>query len=52
MVAALKAPDLRAQLRDSGTTPAPSSPQQFETYMRDEIMRWRTIIREKGLTGE
>ena len=52
MVAALKAPDLRAQLRDSGTTPAPSSPQQFETYMRDEIMRWRSIIREKGLTGE
>jgi tripartite-type tricarboxylate transporter receptor subunit TctC len=52
MVAALKAPDLRAQLRDSGTTPAPSSPEQFETYMRDEIMRWRTIIREKGLTGE
>ena len=52
MVAALKAPDLRAQFRDSGTTPAPSSPQQFETYMRDEIMRWRTIIREKGLTGE
>jgi len=52
MVAALKAPDLRAQLRDFGTTPAPSSPQQFETYMRDEIMRWRTIIREKGLTGE
>ena len=52
VAAALKAPDLRAQLRDSGTTPAPSSPQQFETYMRDEIMRWRTIIREKGLTGE
>jgi len=52
VAAALKAPDLRAQLRESGTTPAPSSPQQFETYMRDEIMRWRTIIREKGLTGE
>jgi tripartite-type tricarboxylate transporter receptor subunit TctC len=52
MVAALRAPDLRAQLRDSGTTPAPSSPEQFEAYMRDEIMRWRTIIREKGLKGE
>ena len=52
MVAALKAPDLRAQLRDSGTTPAPSSPAQFDTYMREEIVRWRAVIRDKGLTGE
>ncbi len=52
MVAALQAPDLREQLRDSGTTPAPSSPQQFETYMRAEIARWRAVIRDKGLTGE
>lgn len=52
MVAALKDPGLRAQLRESGTTPEPSSPQQFETYMRDEIARWRAVIRDKGLTGE
>jgi tripartite-type tricarboxylate transporter receptor subunit TctC len=52
MVAALKAPDLRDQLRESGTTPEPSSPQQFDAYMRDEIARWRTVIRDKGLTGE
>jgi len=52
MVAALKAPDLRDQLRDSGTTPAPSSPQQFDAYMREEIARWRAVIRDEGLTGE
>ena len=52
MVAALKDPGLRAQLREAGTTPAPSAPAQFETYMRDEIARWRKIIGEKGLTGE
>ena len=52
MVAALKAPDLREQLRDVGTTPAPSSPQQFDAYMREEIARWRAVIRDKGLTGE
>jgi tripartite-type tricarboxylate transporter receptor subunit TctC len=52
MVAALKAPDLREQLRDSGTTPAPSSPQHFDAYMREEIARWRAIISEKGLKGE
>jgi tripartite-type tricarboxylate transporter receptor subunit TctC len=52
MVAALKAPDLRAQLRESGTTPAPSSPAEFEATMSEEIARWRTVIRDKGLTGE
>jgi tripartite-type tricarboxylate transporter receptor subunit TctC len=52
MVAALKAPDLRERLRDTGTTPAPSSPQQFDVYMRKEIARWRAVIRDKGLTGE
>jgi tripartite-type tricarboxylate transporter receptor subunit TctC len=52
MVAALNAPDLRDRLRESGTTPAPSSPQQFDAYMREEIARWRTVIRDKGLTGE
>jgi tripartite-type tricarboxylate transporter receptor subunit TctC len=52
MVAALNAPDLREQLRDAGTTPAPSSPAQFDAYMRDEIARWRAVIHDKGLTGE
>jgi tripartite-type tricarboxylate transporter receptor subunit TctC len=52
MVAALKAPDLRAQLRESGTTPAPSSAAQFDAYMREEIARWRAVIGDKGLTGE
>jgi tripartite-type tricarboxylate transporter receptor subunit TctC len=52
MVAALKAPDLRDQLRDAGTTPAPSSAAQFDATMREEIARWRAVIRDKGLTGE
>jgi len=52
MVAALKQPDLRAQLREAGTTPAPSSPEVFETYLREEIARWRTVIRDKGLKVE
>jgi tripartite-type tricarboxylate transporter receptor subunit TctC len=42
----------RNQLREAGTTPAPSSPQQFDAYMREEIARWRAVIRDKGLTGE
>ena len=52
MVAALKQPDLRAQLREAGTTPAPSSPEEFEAYLREEIARWRAIIRDRGLKVE
>jgi tripartite-type tricarboxylate transporter receptor subunit TctC len=52
MVAALKAPDLRDQLRDAGTSPAPSSAAQFDATMREEIARWRAVIRDKGLAGE
>jgi tripartite-type tricarboxylate transporter receptor subunit TctC len=52
MVAALDDPGLRQRLRDSGTTPAPSSPQEFGAYLREEIARWGAVIKEKGLKGE
>ena len=52
LVAALNDPELRERLRDIGTTPAPSSPEEFGDYMRAEIARWGKVIREKGLTGE
>jgi len=52
MVAALDSDDLRMRLHKTGTTATPSSPQQFDQYLRDEIARWGKVIREKGLKGE
>jgi tripartite-type tricarboxylate transporter receptor subunit TctC len=52
LVAALEEPDLRARLREAGITPAPSSPEEFEAYLHEEIARWRTMIRDKGLKVE
>jgi tripartite-type tricarboxylate transporter receptor subunit TctC len=52
MVAALNDPELRQRLRDSGTTPAPSSPEEFGAYLREEIAHWASVIKEKGLKGE
>jgi len=52
LVAALNDPGLRARLHESGITPAPSSPVEFGDYLREEIARWATVIKEKGLTGE
>jgi tripartite-type tricarboxylate transporter receptor subunit TctC len=52
MVAALNTAELRERLRDIGTTPAPSSPEVFGAYLREEIGRWSAVIKEKGLKGE
>jgi tripartite-type tricarboxylate transporter receptor subunit TctC len=52
LVAALNDPGLQARLRESGTTPAPSSPEAFGAYLREEISRWAAVIKEKGLKGE
>jgi tripartite-type tricarboxylate transporter receptor subunit TctC len=52
MVVALNDPELRQKLRDIGTTPAPSSPEEFGNYLRGEITRWGAVIRDKGLKGE
>jgi tripartite-type tricarboxylate transporter receptor subunit TctC len=52
MVAALNDPGLRERMRDAGTTPAPSSPEEFGNYLREEIAHWGKVIKEKGLKGE
>jgi tripartite-type tricarboxylate transporter receptor subunit TctC len=52
LVAALNDPGLRARLHESGITPAPSSAGEFGDYLREEISRWATVIKEKGLKGE
>jgi tripartite-type tricarboxylate transporter receptor subunit TctC len=52
MVAALHDDDLGRRLRDAGTTPVPSSPEEFSKYLREEIVRWGKVIREKGIKGE
>jgi tripartite-type tricarboxylate transporter receptor subunit TctC len=52
LVAALDDPQLRARLRNSGTTPAPSTPEAFANYLRDEIARWGQVIRDHGIKGE
>jgi tripartite-type tricarboxylate transporter receptor subunit TctC len=52
LVAVLNDEGLRERLRNAGTTPAPSSPQEFENYLREEIARWGKLIRDKGIKGD
>ncbi len=52
LVAALNDADLRERLHNAGTTPAPSSPEEFGTFLRAETGRWAKVVREKGIKGE
>ncbi len=52
MVDALNDPELRNRLRNAGTTPAPSTPEEFEKYLRAENARWGKVIRDKGIKGD
>jgi tripartite-type tricarboxylate transporter receptor subunit TctC len=50
--AALTDPDIRGKLAQAGVTPSPSSPEEFDRYLKDEIARWGRLIREKGIKGD
>jgi tripartite-type tricarboxylate transporter receptor subunit TctC len=51
-VAVLNDPEVRGKLRQAGVTPSPGSPDEFARYLRQEIVRWEKLIREKGIKGE
>jgi tripartite-type tricarboxylate transporter receptor subunit TctC len=50
--AALTDPDVRRQLAHVGVTPSPGSSADFAIYLREEIVRWRNLIRDKGIKIE
>src|SRR5579884_2468838 len=52
LVAALNDPDLRGRLKAAGVIPAPSAPEQFEAYLRQEIARWAKVIHDHGIAAD
>jgi tripartite-type tricarboxylate transporter receptor subunit TctC len=44
--------EVRAKLRQTGTTPAPGPADEFDRYLRDEYARWGRIVREKNIRAE
>jgi tripartite-type tricarboxylate transporter receptor subunit TctC len=51
-VQALKAPELAAKLRGMGFEPAPTTPEQFRTFIRNESAKFAKIIVEAGVRVE
>ena len=52
VVRALKSPDFSARLRDGGTEPVGGTPEQFTTFMQNEIAKWAKVIKAAGIKGE
>ena len=47
--AAVKDPNVRQMLAQSGVTPSTSAPEEFGQIIQSETVRWSRIIREKGI---
>jgi tripartite-type tricarboxylate transporter receptor subunit TctC len=49
IAAALGTPDVQARLAKNGIEPVGSTPQQFNAFVRDEMARWSTVVRDAGI---
>ena len=52
LVRALKTPMLEQRLRTDGSEPGGSSPEQTAVIVRDDLQRWRKIVKEAGIKAE
>ncbi len=48
IAAVLATPDLVKRLAALGATPAPLSPEDFRTFVHDEIAKWAKVVKESG----
>jgi tripartite-type tricarboxylate transporter receptor subunit TctC len=49
IVAALNDEQVKASMRNLGVEPAPSTPAQFEEYIRSETQKWAKVIRQANI---
>jgi tripartite-type tricarboxylate transporter receptor subunit TctC len=49
MTSALTDAEISGKLKQSGATPAPTTPQEFAELLKSELARWGRIVREKGI---
>lgn len=52
VVEAVNQPDVAARLAADGSIPVGSSPEQFNTYIRSEIAKWKRLVQEAKLQLE
>jgi tripartite-type tricarboxylate transporter receptor subunit TctC len=52
IVRALRAPDVRERLLGLGADPVGNTPEQYTTFMQNEIAKWDKVIKAAGIKGE
>jgi tripartite-type tricarboxylate transporter receptor subunit TctC len=45
----LEAPDVQQRFAEGGTIAAPTTPEGFASFMRDDYQRWGTVIKKAGV---
>jgi tripartite-type tricarboxylate transporter receptor subunit TctC len=49
---AARSPDIRQKLLDQGAEPVGSTPEEFGVLLKDEVAKWREVVRAAGLKAE
>jgi tripartite-type tricarboxylate transporter receptor subunit TctC len=49
---AVAAPELKKKLSDAGIDTTTSTPEQFAAHIQAETVRWRNVIRDRGIKAE
>jgi tripartite-type tricarboxylate transporter receptor subunit TctC len=49
MHTALRAPEVEKRMQEVAMPPAPTTRQEFDQFVRDEITRWARVIKEAGI---
>ncbi|HSQ02624.1 MAG TPA: tripartite tricarboxylate transporter substrate binding protein [Burkholderiales bacterium] len=50
LVAALRSPDMQVRLSDQGAQAIGNTPEQFETQLRTDLVKWAKVIKASGAT--
>ena len=49
---ALKDPDIQARIKDIGGIPAPGTPEDFGTFLKNETLKWEKVVRTANVSIE
>jgi tripartite-type tricarboxylate transporter receptor subunit TctC len=44
--------DVRDRLARAGMEPLPGTPAEFSAYLRREVAKWRSIVKQTGVSAE
>ena len=48
ITAILRQPDMRERILATGNEPAPTTPEEFGSFIREEIARWGKVVKDSG----